>query len=72
MWESSYAKNTVKHLREIIEIMTRGGVLSTDALAAVGRPAALDAIKRSNIKVEKYDDLAVESPSRACRSSWNS
>jgi radical SAM superfamily enzyme YgiQ (UPF0313 family) len=61
VWESSYAKNTVKHLREIIEILTRGGVLSTGTLSlqSVDQPT-LDAIKRSNIKVEKYDDLAVE------------
>jgi radical SAM superfamily enzyme YgiQ (UPF0313 family) len=61
VWESSYAKNTVKHLREIIEILTRGGVLSTGTLSlqSVDQPT-LDAIQRSNIKVEKYDDLAVE------------
>ena len=61
VWESSYAKNTVKHLREIIEILTQGGVLSTGTLSlqSVDQPT-LDAIQRSNIKVEKYDDLAVE------------
>jgi radical SAM superfamily enzyme YgiQ (UPF0313 family) len=61
VWESSYAKNTVKHLREIIEIMTRGGVLSTGTLSLQSvDQETLDAIQRSNIKVEKYDDLAVE------------
>ena len=61
VFESSYAKNTVKHLREIIEILAAGDVLSTGTLSLQSvDPATLDAIRRSNIKVEKYDDLAVE------------
>ncbi|MBX3287637.1 MAG: radical SAM protein, partial [Actinobacteria bacterium] len=61
VFESSYAKNTVKHLREIIEILADGEILSTGTLSLQSMdPGTLDAIHRSNIKVEKYDDLAVE------------
>jgi radical SAM superfamily enzyme YgiQ (UPF0313 family) len=61
VFESSYAKNTVKHLREIIETLVAGGVLSTGTLSLQSVDAVtLDAIHRSNIKVEKYDDLAIE------------
>lgn len=60
-FESSYAKNTVKHLREIIEILAGGGILSTGTLSLQSvDPGTLDAIHRSNIRVDKYDDLAVE------------
>jgi radical SAM superfamily enzyme YgiQ (UPF0313 family) len=60
-FESSYAKNTVKHLREIIEILAAGGILSTGTLSLQSvDPGTLDAIHRSNIRVDKYDDLAVE------------
>lgn len=61
VFESSYAKNTVKHLREIIEILAEGEVLSTGTLSLQSvDPDTLDAIHRSNIRVEKYDDLAIE------------
>ena len=51
VFESSYAKNTVKHLREIIEILASGGVLSTGTLSLQSvDPATLDAIHRSNIR----------------------
>jgi radical SAM superfamily enzyme YgiQ (UPF0313 family) len=60
-FESSYAKNTVKHLREIIEILANGDILSTGTLSLQSvDPGTLDAIHRSNIRVDKYDDLAVE------------
>jgi len=60
-WESSYAKNTVKHLREIIEILSEGGVLSSGTLSlqSLDQPT-LDTIRRSNIRVDKYEELAVE------------
>ena len=72
VFESSYAKNTVKHLREIIESLASGGILSTGTLSLQSVDVAtLDAIKRSNIKVEKYDQLAVEfgkqGPAAGCR-----
>jgi len=61
VFESSYAKNTVKHLREIIEILSQGGVLSTGTLSlqSLDQPT-LDTIRRSNIRVDKYEELAVE------------
>jgi radical SAM superfamily enzyme YgiQ (UPF0313 family) len=60
-FESSYAKNTVKHLREIIEILSAGGVLSTGTLSLQSLDQdTLYAIRRSNISVKKYEDLAVE------------
>jgi radical SAM superfamily enzyme YgiQ (UPF0313 family) len=59
IFESSYAKNTVKHLR--IETLASRGILSTGTLSLQSVDVAtLDAIRRSNIKVEKYDQLAVE------------
>ena len=61
IFESSYAKNTVKHLRDIIDTLATGGILSTGTLSLQSVDVAtLDAIRRSNIKVEKYDQLAVE------------
>jgi hypothetical protein len=73
IFESSYAKNTVKHLRDIIETLASGGILSTGTLSLQSVDVAtLHAIRRSNIKVEKYDQLAVEFGSKACRSSSSS
>ncbi len=61
IFESSYAKNTVRHLREIIVTLARGGIISTGVLALQSAdPQTLGAIKRSNIKPEKYDVLAEE------------
>ncbi len=61
LFESSYAKNTVKHLREIIEILAAGGVLSTGTLSLQSLDATtLAAIRRSNIRVEQYEALAAE------------
>jgi hypothetical protein len=61
VFESSYAKNQVKHLKTIIGILASGGVVSTGTLSLQSvSPATLDAIKRSNIKVSKYDELAIE------------
>lgn len=61
IFESSYAKNQVKHLKVIIEILASGEVVSTGTLALQSvSPETLIAIERSNIKVSKYDELAVE------------
>lgn len=61
VFESSYAKNRVKYLKEIIEILAGGGVVSTGTLSLQSvSPETLAAIRRSNIKVEKYDELAME------------
>jgi len=61
VFESSYAKNQVKHLKSIIEILAAGGVVSVGTLSLQSvSPETLKAIKRSNIKVSKYDELASE------------
>jgi len=61
LFESSYAKNTVKHLREIIEIFAGGGVLSTGTLSLQSLDAGtLSTIRRSNIHVGQYEALAAE------------
>ena len=58
---TNYAKNTVKHLRKIIEILAREEIL-TEGLVALqsNDKATLKTIRRSNIKSEAYDDLAGE------------
>lgn len=57
----SYAKNTVKHLAEIISMLVGAGITGEGALALQTRdPATLSAIKRSNIRLDKYDELAEE------------
>ena len=61
IFESSYAKNQVKNLKRIIQILASGGVVSTGTLSLQSvSPDTLKAIKRSNIKVSKYDELAAE------------
>jgi radical SAM superfamily enzyme YgiQ (UPF0313 family) len=57
----NYAKNTVKHLAQIIGMLTRAGITGEGALALQTRdPGTLKAIKRSNIRTDKYDELAAE------------
>lgn len=61
VFESNYAKNTVKHLRQIIEILADGDIVTTGTLSLQSvDPGTLAAVHRSNIRVEKYEDLAVE------------
>ncbi len=58
---ASYAKNTVEHLKKIIAVLTDAGMLAGGVLAfQTTDKATLDAVKRSNIKKEKYDQLEVE------------
>jgi len=55
----SYAKNTVKHLEQIIGMWVDSGMLTLGVLSLQTMdPATLDAVRRSNIKTEKYDLLA--------------
>jgi len=57
----NYAKNTVKYLRNIIDVLAEGDILSMGTLSLQTMDEeTLDAINRSNIKTEKYDALAVE------------
>lgn len=58
---TNYAKNTVKHLRQIVELLTEADILSFGLLSLQSMDArTLDTINRSNIKLEKYEDLASE------------
>ncbi|MFT5201214.1 MAG: radical SAM superfamily enzyme YgiQ (UPF0313 family) [Candidatus Aldehydirespiratoraceae bacterium] len=58
---TNYAKNTVKHLTEIVTVLTEAGVVSEGLLSLQSLDdATLKAIRRSNIKLEKYEALAAE------------
>ncbi len=58
-FNTSYAKNTVKHLSDIIRILVGAGIVTKGGLSLqTNDPATLLAVNRSNIKPEKYDDLA--------------
>jgi radical SAM superfamily enzyme YgiQ (UPF0313 family) len=57
----SYAKNSVKHLQHIIETMARAGIVTQGILSLQTMdPDTLKVVRRSNIKTEKYDQLAGE------------
>ncbi len=57
----NYAKNTVKHLRKIIEIFADVEILTEGvvSLQSMDEPT-LKIIRRSNIKLEKYNELTTE------------
>jgi radical SAM superfamily enzyme YgiQ (UPF0313 family) len=57
----NYAKNTMKHLRRIIDVFSQAGLTiePTVALQSMDEQT-LKVIKRSNIKLSKYDELADE------------
>jgi radical SAM superfamily enzyme YgiQ (UPF0313 family) len=58
---TNYAKNTVKHLSRIIDVFTGAGILAEGKVSLQTHDEeTLLTIKRKNIKVEKYDDLAVQ------------
>ena len=58
---TNYAKNTVKHLRRIIEVFAEGGILAEGVVSLQSMDAdTLLTIRRKNIKVEKYNELAEE------------
>ncbi|MCB1705578.1 MAG: radical SAM protein [Halioglobus sp.] len=57
----NYAKNTVAHLRQIIDVLAEGKILTLGSLSLQSMDeVTLNTINRSNIKTEKYDALAVE------------
>ncbi|MFN8641687.1 MAG: radical SAM protein [Candidatus Binatia bacterium] len=57
----SYAKNSVKHLQHIIETMAHAGIVTHGILSLQTMdPDTLAVVRRSNIKTEKYDQLAAE------------
>ena len=57
----NYAKNTVKHLRQIIEIFADVEILTEGvvSLQSMDEPT-LKIIRRSNIKLDKYNELSSE------------
>ena len=58
---TNYAKNTVKHLKQIVDVMVRAEIMTEGLLSLQTMDeGTLATIKRSNIKVAKYDDLAME------------
>jgi radical SAM superfamily enzyme YgiQ (UPF0313 family) len=57
----NFAKNTVKHLKQIIEIFVEAGILAYGQLSLQSMDAdTLSTIRRSNIKLDKYEELAGE------------
>jgi hypothetical protein len=61
MFSTNYAKNTVKHLKHIVKVMADAGILTQGLLSLQTMDDdTLATINRSNIKVEKYEDLAKE------------
>jgi radical SAM superfamily enzyme YgiQ (UPF0313 family) len=60
-FHTNYAKNSVKHLRRIVETMSGAGILTEGLLSLQSMDeSTLATIQRSNIKVERYDELARE------------
>jgi radical SAM superfamily enzyme YgiQ (UPF0313 family) len=58
---TNYAKNSVKHLRQIVETLADVDILSYGLLSLQSMDAdTLKVINRSNIKLEKYEELAKE------------
>lgn len=55
---TNYAKNTKRHLVEIIEMLVDHGLVGTGIVSLQTRDqATLDAVRRSNIKTTEYDRL---------------
>lgn len=58
---TNYAKNTVKHLNKIVSMWVDAGIVTQGMLSLQTMDTeTLTTIRRSNIKVEKYDALADE------------
>lgn len=58
---TNYAKNTVKHLRRVIEVLAEVRVLTEGVVALQSMDQhTLNLIRRSNIKTEQYDSLTTE------------
>jgi radical SAM superfamily enzyme YgiQ (UPF0313 family) len=57
----TYAKNSTKHLKPIVKTFSDAGVIAYGLLSLQSMdPGTLSTIQRSNIKTEKYDELAQE------------
>lgn len=61
LFHTSFAKNKTKYLSEIIRILVQSGVVTEGVLSLQSMDQqTLSAVHRSNIKTEKYDELAQE------------
>lgn len=59
--ETNYAKNSVKYLGQIVKTLSAGGILTTGLLSLQSMDKnTLETIRRSNIKLEQYENLARE------------
>jgi radical SAM superfamily enzyme YgiQ (UPF0313 family) len=57
----TYAKNSMKHLKPIVKTFGDAGVIAYGLLSLQSMdPSTLATVQRSNIKTEKYDELAQE------------
>ena len=58
---SNYAKNKIKYLAKIVSSLKEAGIITQGLLALQSLDEnTLSVIKRSNIKTDKYDELAAE------------
>jgi hypothetical protein len=61
LFSTNYAKNTTKHLKQIVQTLGDAGILIQGLLSLQSMDeGVLKTVKRSNIKTEKYDELAHE------------
>jgi hypothetical protein len=61
LFSTNYAKNTTKHLRQIVGVLSDAGILNQGLLSLQSMDGeVLKTVKRSNIKTAKYDELAHE------------
>jgi hypothetical protein len=61
LFSTNYAKNTTKHLRKIVGTLADAGILNQGLLSLQSMDAdTLKTVKRSNIKLAKYEELARE------------
>ena len=61
VFTASYAKNKVKYIKQIVARHIEAGVLTEGLLSLQSMDTnTLEAVDRSNIKTEKYDELATE------------
>jgi len=61
LFGTNYAKNSTKYLRPIVNMLIEAGILSEGTLSLQSMDQeTLKVVHRSNIKLEKYDDLAKE------------
>jgi radical SAM superfamily enzyme YgiQ (UPF0313 family) len=58
---TNYAKNSVKHLKPIVEALVKGDIIAKGLLSLQSMDEdTLSVINRKNIKLEKYEALAAE------------